>query len=214
LIETRPNISREIADQLRQMIVTGELVSGERINEVHLAQALGISRTPLREALSALASEEAIESIPRRGFFVTPLSREELEGIYPIRAILDPEALRLAGLPDKKAFDRLEQLNARLEKERGVEKRIRLDDQWHLALISGCGNSVLLDLIRQFMRRTHRYEYAYMKERHNLEQAINEHRKILAALRQSDLKGACDWLKQNMQSARKPLIDWLDTRET
>jgi DNA-binding GntR family transcriptional regulator len=212
-VHSRPNISGEIADALRQHIVTGELAPGERINEVHLAKALGVSRTPLREALSSLVAEGAIETKPRRGFFVTPLSREELEGVYPIRAILDPEALRLAGIPDRKKLEKLKRLNAGLEKERGADQRIRLDDQWHLELVSNCGNRVLLDLIEQFMRRTHRYEYAYMNERHHLETAIREHREILAALARGDLKGACKWLKQNMESAKEPLIAWLDARQ-
>lgn len=211
-VEPRPNISRDIADAVRKLIVTGDLTPAEHINEVHLSGDLGVSRTPLREALSALVSEGAVEVIPRRGFFVTPLSREEIEGIYPIRAILDPEALRLSGIPAVKTLSRLKALNDRLEKERGAEKRIALDDKWHLLLIQDCSNPVLVDLIKQFMRRTHRYEFAYMTERQNLETAIREHREILAALDKGDLKGACKWLKQNMQSALGPLLQWLEAR--
>src|SRR2546421_11300111 len=95
----RDNISDSVAAELRRRIVDCRLPAGERINEVHLSQQLGVSRTPLREALARLAHEGALETIPRIGYFVRPLTREEFEQIYSIRPILDPEALRLAGLP-------------------------------------------------------------------------------------------------------------------
>src|SRR5688572_10990022 len=95
----RDNLSGALVTKLRHMIVDGTLPAGGRLNEVHLAQQLGVSRTPLREALTRLAQEGALTSLPRIGWFVRPLTVEELEQIYPIRALLDPEALRLAGLP-------------------------------------------------------------------------------------------------------------------
>src|SRR5262245_36973472 len=95
----RPNISDVLATALRDMIVDGRLPAGERINEVHLAARLQVSRTPLREALGRLVAEGALTSVPRIGYFVCPLTLDEFEQLYPIRAILDPEALRLAGIP-------------------------------------------------------------------------------------------------------------------
>src|SRR5689334_13979603 len=95
----RRTMTSSVADEVREMIVDGRLPAGGRVNEVHLAAALGISRTPLREALMRLTAEGALVSVPQIGFQVSPLSVEELEQIYPIRAILDPEALRLAGIP-------------------------------------------------------------------------------------------------------------------
>lgn len=211
-IDPRPNISREIADAVRRMIVEGKLYPGQRINEVHLSADLGVSRTPLREALSALETEGALESVPRRGYFVTPLSIEELESIYPIRAILDPEALRLAGIPSAEKLARLEALNEKIARAQGVEKRIRFDDDWHLLLVEGCNNPVLLDLIKQFIRRTHRYEYGYLGQKPNVQTAVDEHKKILSALKKGDLEGACEWLKKNMTSAKEPLIQWLKNK--
>ena len=77
----RGNISDDLVNGLRNMIVDGRLAAGERINEVHLARALGVSRTPLREALARLAREGTLSSVPRIGWFVKPLSLEELEQI-------------------------------------------------------------------------------------------------------------------------------------
>ena len=78
-ISDRPNLSDDLATRLRTMVVEGELPAGERVNEVHLAARLGVSRTPLREALSRLASEGAVTSVPRLGFFVCPLTAEEVD---------------------------------------------------------------------------------------------------------------------------------------
>ena len=97
--ESRSNISNDLADAIRRMISAGTLAAGSRINEVHLAAELGVSRTPLREALAALVAEDALESRPRKGTFVRPLTHREFQSIYAIRPILDVEALRLSGIP-------------------------------------------------------------------------------------------------------------------
>lgn len=212
-ILSRPNISGELANRLRDMIASGTLEPGERLNEVHLAAELGVSRTPLREALTALTAEGAIFTIPRRGFFVQPLSRAEFQAIYPLRALLDPEALRLAGLPGGKKLARLEALNQRLRRAKKAARRIEIDDQWHLLLVDGCPNPVLLDLIRQFIRRTRRYEVAYLDDGENLDRTSREHGEVIAALERRDLKGACRALKQNLTSGSKPILKWLEQRD-
>src|SRR4051794_891589 len=148
-IPFRENLSDHLASELRNMIVDGRLQAGSRINEVHLAGRLGVSRTPLREALGRLAQEGALSSVPRIGWFVRPLSVEEFEQIYPIRSYLDPEALRLAGLPNRERFGLLEALNHRLAVETDPDTIISLDDEWHFELIGECPNKVLLDLIGQ-----------------------------------------------------------------
>ncbi|HTD53359.1 MAG TPA: GntR family transcriptional regulator, partial [Thermoanaerobaculia bacterium] len=164
----RPNISESVATTLRQMIVNGRLEPGGRINEVHLAARLKISRTPLREALTRLVAEGALTIVPRFGFYVCPLTIEEFEQIYPIRALLDPAALRAAGLPSDKKLARLVALNRRLGETRDPEAAIALDDAWHLELLADCPNAVLMGLIEQFIWRTRRYELALMREKRNL----------------------------------------------
>ena len=210
----RDNISDSVAAELRLRIVDGRLPAGERINEVHLARELGVSRTPLREALSRLASEGALRSVPRFGFFVRPLTLEEFEQIYDIRPILDPEALRLAGLPDAKTLERLEVLNRRLATARDPEAVIALDDEFHLALLDRCPNRVLLEMIQSIILRTRRYELALMRETSNVRRATEDHARILAALRRRDLPGACAALKRNMQWGRAPIVTWLKARES
>jgi DNA-binding GntR family transcriptional regulator len=210
----RDNISDALVVELRNRIVDGRLAEGERINEVHLAQELGVSRTPLREALGRLAHEGALRAVPRIGYFVRPLTLDELEQIYPIRALLDPEALRLAGLPSPERMQRLRDLNAQIAAARDADAVIGLDDAWHLELVAACPNRVLLELIEQFIRRTRRYEVALMRERTNVATAGDAHATILAALERGDLDAACSALKANLQTGFEPIAAWLRTRNS
>ena len=208
----RLNVSETVAAAVRAMIVDGRLAPGERINEVRLSEALGVSRTPLREALNRLASEGAVASTPAIGYSVRPLSLEEFGQLYDIRPLLDPEALRLAGLPSAARLAKLDALNRRFAAARDAETAITLDDEWHLELIAACPNQVLVEMIETIMLRTRRYEVALLRERPNRLRAGDDHDQILAALRSGDLPAACAALKINMQSGREPIVAWLTAR--
>jgi len=209
----RDNISEALVVALRNMIVDGRLPAGQRINEVHLSRALGVSRTPLREALSRLAQEGALTARPRIGYSVRPLTAEEFEQIYDIRPILDPEALRLAGLPTPAQLEELRGINREIETTRDADAIIALDDAWHLKLIGNCPNKVLIELIEQIIRRTRRYEVALMRARKNVLNAAFDHNQIMTALKRRDLPRACDALRRNLQTGREPILTWLAERE-
>ncbi|HUQ20840.1 MAG TPA: GntR family transcriptional regulator [Gemmatimonadaceae bacterium] len=204
--------SDTVASAVRHMIVDGELTPGERINEVHLSQQLGVSRTPLREALARLAHEGTLDTIPRIGHFVRALTVEELEQLYQIRPLLDPEALRLAGIPSKQKIVRLRELNESIAAADDPDEVINADDEWHIELVADCPNKILVDLIKQFMRRTHRYEVALMRERGNILAAARNHRSVINALKRGELDDACEALRTNLESGRAPIIAWLKSR--
>lgn len=208
----RANISDDVAEAVREMIVAGALCDGERVNEVHLAEKLGVSRTPLREALNRLVAEGALIAQPRRGLFVRPLSVEEFDGLYDVRPLLDPEALRLSGVPDAARLEELEQLNAKLTRAKGAQA-IALDDRWHLLLVAACPNRALIELIELMMARTRRYELALMRETKSVKDATDAHAAILKALRKRDLEGACMALKRNLQTGKAPVLAWLKARK-
>lgn len=210
----RPNIGEALTNVLRDMIVDGQLPAGDRINEVHLSRDLGVSRTPLREALGRLAAEAALSSVPRIGYFVLPLTLDEFQQLYTIRPILDPEALRLAGLPSPERLKQLEEINRQITAATDADTVIELDDRWHLELIAACPNKVLIEMIKQVIRRTRRYETALMRERNNVQVATKTHERIIAALRQRNLNGAVDILRRNMQTGSEPIVEWLQARET
>jgi DNA-binding GntR family transcriptional regulator len=208
----RPNISETAAQAVRRMIVDGRLAAGSRINEVHLAGSLGVSRTPLREALSRLVAEGALVVRPRLGMFVRPFTVEEFEQLYDLRPLLDPEALRRAGVPPPPRIAELDRLNRKLAGTRDPELAIALDDEWHRGLLAGCSNRVLLEMIDHLILRTRRYELALMRESSNVMRATADHARILDALRHGNLRAACAALRHNLQSGRAPIIAWLEAR--
>jgi DNA-binding GntR family transcriptional regulator len=212
-ILSRDNLSDEAARAVRNMIVGGRLAPGGRINEVHLALQLGISRTPLREALSGLEREGALSNIPRIGWFVRPLTLDEFRQIYPIRPLLDPEALRLAGLPAPARLAALRALNDRIGAAKDADTIIALDDEWHRLLIADCPNRVLLDLIDQFIARTRRYEIALMREGRNVVAATATHKQVIKALARGDLEAGCAALRANLETGFAPIAAWLAERE-
>lgn len=208
----RRNLGQDLATELRRRIVSGELADTSRINEVHLARDLGVSRTPLREALIGLVASGLVAVRPRRGFFVAPLDAKELADLYSMRAVLDPHALGLAGTPPAGRLDSMAALNAGLKRTAGPGRLVELDNAWHRALIAHCPNKVLLRTIEQFMVLTQRYELAYFRENEHVTVAFEEHDSILAALADGDLAAACRALRRNLQSAVKPLQNWLQAR--
>ncbi|OQW56119.1 MAG: hypothetical protein A4S17_14020 [Proteobacteria bacterium HN_bin10] len=207
----RGNISEAAADAVRAMIVDGRLAAGDRINEVHLAAQLGVSRTPLREALSGLVAEGALIARPRLGYYVRPLSLEEFRQVYAIRPLLDPEALRLAGIPPPARIAQLEKLNSSLRQAKGV-RAIDMDDRWHSVLLAACPNKVLLALIQNMQLRTRRYELAVMRESKQISAAVGDHERIIAALKEGDLHAACEALRRNMQNGSEQMEAWLKQR--
>ena len=209
----RENTSDAVAIHIRNMIVDGDLPAGERINEVHLSQDLGVSRTPLREALARLAHEGALETVPRIGHFVRPLSVAEVDQLYDLRPLLDPHALRLAGIPSRQRLDRLREMNEDLAAIKEPDALINADDEWHLELIAECPNQILIDLIKQFMRRTRRYEIALMREKRHVTAATSHHRTIISALKRGDMNAACNALAANLEQGKKPIVEWLTHRE-
>jgi DNA-binding GntR family transcriptional regulator len=211
--DPRLNISQQLANSLRDMIFDGDLKGGERINEVHLSEGLGVSRTPLREALTTLVAEGALISIPRRGCFVRELTRKEFEDLYPMRALLDPEALRLSGIPSAESFETLERLNEEMRAASDMKTRVSLDEAWHLELVSGCENEVLIGLVTHFINRFRRYGLAFDREPSVIDIANQEHIEILWALKVGEMDQACVWLRKNLTSNKVPILEWLDERQ-
>jgi len=211
---SRNNLSEDLYDAVRMMITEGRFEPGERLNEVELAASLGVSRTPLREALSSLLSEGALIALPRRGFFVKELTEEEAREIYPIRSLLDPEALRLSGVPPTDRLAQLRTIGTKLRSAKNVKRAIQLDDEWHLGLYAKCPNSELLALIKIYMRRTRRYELASMRETRVLVSSSASKLEIVSHLEAGNLRKACRRLRNSLDGGLDPVLEWLKSRET
>ena len=145
----RKNLRSQVREELLARMRSGAVQPGEGINEVQLAGELGVSRTPLREALIALESEGQITSENGKGFRFVPLSASEFEDLAPVMAALEGLALELSPIERLREIGgRLSELAAEFDQE-VVEHALVVtkDDEWHGIMLSACPNLRLLDVI-------------------------------------------------------------------
>ena len=157
-------------------------------------------------------AEGALDARPRIGYSVKPLTEAEFTQLYDLRPLLDPAALRLAGIPAASRLEELEKLNRKLDRTRDPELVIALDDEWHLALLADCPNRILVGFIENVMLRTRRYELALMREASGPTAASRGHDDILKSLHAGDMDGACEHLERNMTGGRALILGWLKSR--
>jgi DNA-binding GntR family transcriptional regulator len=206
-IERRP-LREQIRDELLRRLDRGDFSAGTDVNEAALAADLGVSRTPLREALITLAGEGVLESSQGRGFRFAPVSRKEFRELCEIVAALEalalegsdsaylkkiaPELLRLArDFPDPVA-------------EHGVIERH--DDEWHDLLLSGCRNERLLDLITSVKAGMRRYAHLLAGDDAPLEREADEHCRVAELLMREDLRTATEALRDNWVNGMERML--------
>lgn len=195
---------------VQRAILQGALAPGGDVNEAALAAKLGVSRTPLREALLGLEAEGYLESAAGRGFSVAPLTERDVEEIYPVLWTLEGLALRLSAPPKAATMKRLAALNQDLEgAARSSQKALTLDRKWHDLLLSRCPNRQLLQSIGLLKDLGERYELAYMRHSGQVPISAKQHRTILAALRKGNVDRAVQHLEENWRVSQDFLIPWI-----
>jgi len=186
-----------ICRRLAEAIVTGELAPNERITLIATAERMGVSMTPLREALVQLEADGLVSGDPGRGYSVSPLTREELEEIYPFMGGLEALVVEL-GPPNSEDLGVLEEINRRLGATADEREAFELDRAWHRRLVARCSNRALLDALANVRKRAARYEVASIPEFFaNVEQSTEHHRRVVAALRAADSAQAGRVLREN-----------------
>ncbi|MFT5567759.1 MAG: DNA-binding GntR family transcriptional regulator [Glaciecola sp.] len=203
------SLKSQIIEALWELIIEGKIKPNEPMRETHLAALLNISRTPLREALQQLEWEDILISEPRKGFRLARYSEKDILEIYPLRAKLESFALELSGIPTKEILDELIQINLKILKTKSSKKAVKLDERWHLLLISNCPNKRLLKTIKNLHRQSQRYEYAYLAINKTIEKSIDQHENIIAHLQKKELQKATKIFAANNLVGIDSLIKWL-----
>jgi len=205
-----------IHEHLFSRIINGELAPGVRIRDTEVSQALGVSRTPVREALIRLAREGLLENRHHRGFIVTPLTAETVAQTYPIIRALECRALRDVPALSDRARNELYSLNARIgEKAADTAERIRLDNAWHHTLLAGCGNARLLQLLAEQKAVVRRYEFTYMVQPDLVRRSMGDHETILNELEAGNRDAAVRLLDRHWQQSMTDLLARIhDTKST
>jgi DNA-binding GntR family transcriptional regulator len=178
-----------LADQafyaIRELIVTLELAPGAVINERELTERLAIGRTPVREALRRLSQEKLVEVYPRRGIFVTTVDVRDLARLCEVRAVLEPEAARLASeratQPDLDELgDLLNELG--VNKARDDKALIDLDQRIHRTVYRCTHNHFLEATLEEYYALALRIWMLALEETGELQAAVLEHRSLLEAV--------------------------------
>ena len=179
-----------------------------RLDERQLCEALGVSRTPVREALLGLEKDGFVKSIPGRGFVVTQLSAEEARRFYPILWTLEGLAVR-SGKPDPERLAELRSLNQLLHGASSIEERVRLDSQWHATLVAAANNPVLQRMVDGVRSSVYRYEYAYLASYDWRDHSCEEHSAIVD-LFERDPGAAADAVEQHWKDGLHRLLELVD----
>ncbi|HEX5052703.1 MAG TPA: GntR family transcriptional regulator [Planctomycetota bacterium] len=179
----RTTLRHQVHRTLLRWLRDKRLRPGDRINEVHLARALEVSRTPIREALRSLEHGGLVVSAPFRGYFVQELSRDVVSQLYPLIGALEALAVRLLGegLGDRVA--ELRTINRRLLAPRlSPARRYALDREWHETLTASTGNQQLDELLLSRREMARSYDGSYARGLAAVQASHEGHEAVLVAI--------------------------------
>ncbi|MGH8738948.1 MAG: GntR family transcriptional regulator [Burkholderiales bacterium] len=186
----RRPLHEEAIDQLRDLIVRGELMPGSRLNERVLSARLGVSRTPLREAIKLLATEGLVHLLPNRGAVAAPIERERIRETLAVMGALESLAGELAcAQASDQAVAEIRALHFEMlamHARRDLDGYFRHNQAIHLKLVEASGNAVLAQTYRQLNANVRRVRYMANLSPERWDAAVKEHEAILAALAARD----------------------------
>ena len=204
-------VREKVYERLKGAILAGRLNPEERLTEEHLAEKMGVSRTPIREALHKLESEGLIRPLETRGFIVPRDSREEVEELFDIRAVLEGYALRV--ICEKASGPNLEKLSECLERAGRALARNRINDvfkwntQFHDALHGMVTEREKLHRMMVEMRQhVLRYRRNTLQHPDAGKGTLDGHRKILLALRLKDPDLCERMMREHIQQAKEDAL--------
>lgn len=211
-----PKVSQAtLADQaygaIRGRILTGDMAPGEFIREQEVSLALGVSRTPVREALGRLASEGFLERIPHRGFRVPEEPLGTLLELYPIVSALELLAGRMA-LPRLTAGDiqQLREINQRMAASRDsgdVGTLIDLNNRFHRLIAQRSGSTRLSEMLDDLRGQLSRLELWFYSQQDLVEESVAEHDELIRAIEAGDHVRALHLLEHNMALTERRLSE-------
>jgi DNA-binding GntR family transcriptional regulator len=203
------NIVVRIHAELRNMAITFRLLPGERVNEAILAQELGVSRTPLREALNRLSGEGFLTFSANQGFFRKPLDVKEIFDLYELRQQMEMAAVRLA--VERASDEQLAELESFVEQsaeekpDRTAEEVIALDEEFHERIVTLTGNLEMRHSLRNVNDRIHYVRWIDMSGRRSETQG--QHKEIVHSLRERNTEKGMRLMGEHIGQRLDQIID-------
>ncbi len=193
-----------VFNTLRQAILKGELAPGERLMEIQLAERLGVSRTPIREAIRKLELEGLVLMIPRKGAEVAKISEKSLRDVLEVRRSLEELAIELAC--QRMTLEAVEELEKKQEEfkeavEQGNPMEIaETDEAYHDVIYKGTCNDRLVQMINNLREQMYRYRLEYIKDEDKRQILLLEHDNILRAVRQRKVQEAKEAMREHIDN--------------
>ena len=193
-----------VFNTLRQAILKGELEPGERLMEIQLAERLGVSRTPIRDAIRKLELEGLVLMIPRKGAEVAKISARSLRDVLEVRRALEELAIELAC--QRMSEDDVEALKKAQEDFKsaivdGDAMRIaETDEHYHDVIYAGTGNVKLVQMLNNLREQMYRYRLEYIKDEDKRKILILEHERILKAVRDRKVTDAKEAMREHIDN--------------
>ena len=205
------DLSQQVYDRLREAILTSELLPGHKLSHQALTECLGVSHTPLREALSQLSREGYVQHIQNRGYFVADFTRREVEELLDIREALELYVLKrlkksLPGAGMRALHST--QSNYRRAVARGSDgERLLCDRTFHLTLAGFTGNRTLTDQLGQVFDRINLKRRINGLSPSRGRQALEEHKALMSALKGKDFGRARAALERHLKKNRENILE-------
>lgn len=200
-----------VFNTLRQAIITGEFAPGERLMEISLANRLGVSRTPVREAIRKLELEGLVIMIPRKGAQVARITEKNLRDVIEIRTVLEEFAAVLAcERIDQASLHDLRQ--AHEDFIRSVENGdildiVDKDETFHDTIFRATNNDRLISIINNLREQFYRYRMEYVKDIRQRSNLVEEHRELLDAISSRDSIKAKELMKTHLLNQQQEVIN-------
>ena len=189
-IQNHKPLREMVYEELKIQILTGAIVPGTRMMEVDLAEEMGVSRTPIREAIRKLEKEGLVTIEPRRGAYASMISTQDMVEILEVRQDLEGlaayfAATRMSPVEMEELREVADRYNAAV-KEGNMKDMIRYDTQFHRMIVDSCNNKILVNMVEQLQELVLRFRYIYYDNFRRADNMPAEHREIIEAIASGD----------------------------
>lgn len=197
------NLKEKAYRVIRQMIVGGGLPPGKVLNERELVELIGVSRTPIREALHRLEKENLVIIVPQRGAFVCEITTKIINDIYQLRELIEPQLLAMvtADMPEQVLAEFRAVFLALKQDE--YNELARIDNEFHIAVIDRVGNDYLRNLMDNMYAQNERIRFQLTRLPQRLQETVAEHVRIIDAMLARDPEKAAAMMREHLISSRK-----------
>ncbi|MFZ5897821.1 MAG: GntR family transcriptional regulator [Bacillota bacterium] len=202
---------REVVfESLREAIITGRLRPGERLMELQLAEELGVSRTPVREAIRKLELEGFVVMVPRKGAYVAGITDKDITDVFEIRAALEALAAGLAAERiTEEEIEELERLVVRYAEttsSQNIQAIVEEDTKFHDVIYRASRNQRLIQIVTNLQEQIQRFRLTTLSRPGRTKEALVEHRKIVEAISERNIELAQQLAREHIESAENSLL--------